>query len=157
MSPCCLNAGPCPAPRCTRMTLLDSWLGAATQKLFIKTMWTKTGLEIRKTCQISAAALAALFTDRSSWLSTKVTSTFYLSNFCLNFTSSIRQMSPLPWLQIHYFSSDPKYFPSSQQDEAENFLFFMVNGVGRKWAIPKECYGIQVILFKQKRVNFCFH
>lgn len=66
-------------------------------------------------------------------------------------------MSPLPWLQIHYFSPDPKYFPSSQQDEAQTLIFFMVNGVGGKGGIPKECYGIWVILFKEKRFNFNLH
>lgn len=33
----------------------------------------------------------------------------------------------------------------------------MVNGVGGKRGIPKACYGIWLILFKEKRFNFNLH
>lgn len=38
-----------------------------------------------------------------------------------------------------------------------DFDIFMVNGVGGKGGIPKECHGIWVILFKEKRFNFNLH
>lgn len=120
---------------------------ASTRNFFIKTVWTKTGLEILETPQVCGTALAAL--SLLILACPKGPLRFLLQQFLSEFSVELMGNVPLLELQIHYFSPDPKHFPSSslQQDEALILTFFMVNGVGGNGGITKEWSGIWVNSF----------